>query len=86
MLDKAKAYEIAQNELPSCILTGCVDIGSAYLFSFGKLNEETGMWLPGVPSIKVGKEDGIIEHITIPPVSNLELWKSGMSLSIEELL
>lgn len=85
MFDKAKAFGIAKNELPSYTLTGCVDIGTAYLFSFGKYDEKTRMWMPGVPSIKVGKEDGAIERITVPPISNLELWKSGTALDIQDL-
>lgn len=85
MIDVKRAYNIAREKVPLLELIGCIDTGEAWLFDFGKINGD-GSPVPGTPNVLVRKEDGEESWITVPPVSNLALWRDGQVVDMKDII
>lgn len=81
MIEFKEVQKIAQNELPDLDIMQCTDVGDRFAFVFGiKATDDVP---PGTPIICVGKSDGKISYLTIPPIENIDLLEKGQNVSLE---
>lgn len=59
-------------------LTHCYDIGDAFAFYFDEGD--------GTPFVAVGKKDGKIKLLHMPPISNLKKIEDGTAIPIEQVI
>lgn len=59
-------------------LTYCYDVGDSFAFYF-----EEG---EGTPFVTVGKKDGEIKLLHIPPISNLKKIEDGAAIPVEQVV
>ena len=74
MIELEKARKIAQKEYPEYPIVETIDIGDRWAFSLDSGDPP----VPGIPYIVVGKNDGAVGHLTIPPLENLDILEKGI--------
>ena len=70
MINIEKAKELCKKENSDFPIGTIIDIGNKWAFCFD--TDE-----PGIPIVTVRKEDGKIDYMTIPPLSNLDVLEKG---------
>lgn len=79
MIELKKAATLANNTQKHLVVSGCVDIGDRYAFSF---ETKDGDILPGTPIVCVAKENGKVSYMSIPPMENLDILNNGITVAI----
>lgn len=79
MITIQEAYKKARKEF-SGRLQDCIELSSGWAFYFS--DGDT----PGSPYILVVRESGEIEHLYVPPMSNLKLLRSGTHINLKIFL
>lgn len=80
MITVEQATEKAKAENPDCVVESCIDIGDRWAFYF---QPALGGESTGDPYTTVDKETGMIDFLTIPPVSNLALIQKGTRVQVK---
>ena len=88
VIDLKKAYEIVSARVKSSYgvaseedklkITGCIDIGDRWTFSF----EYDGQSIKGAPLLTVEKSTGKLGSLHLPREDNFKLLKDGTEINI----
>lgn len=73
MISLKTGKEIAEKEFSEFPIGRIIDIGEMWAFCFDSGEPP----VPGAPIVTVGKEDGEIGYLPVPPIENLDIIENG---------
>lgn len=85
MLTIEDAYKILKKrqDCSGKKVVGITDIGYGFAFNLVMNDDEV---IPGDCPIVVWKNDGKVNHLTIPPLENLDLLEAGEEIAVPEYM